>query len=140
MSNTATTPWWQGTNFYIAAIMASLGVSFGIQEQEVGALVTPVFAIISAAGLIRERIKAATPNWGEWIKSKNTWNYLTAAIIQIVPNLPAGLGEKIFEVVQAVIGKNWTATITGIISVATIIYFWLFAPKRTAVATDTISN
>ena len=123
------TKFWQGTNFWVAAIMALTGISIGFSEAEVSSVVGWIFGGIGTAFAIREKVKSAQIDVKAWLTSKNTWNYVFAAIAAAVPNLPAGLGDKIGEIATAVAGKNWSALVTGVISLGTIIYFWLFAGK-----------
>jgi hypothetical protein len=129
MSEETAPKFWQGTNFWVALFMAVGGLWGGIQETDVNAVIGPVFGLVGGVFLLREKIKSAVINWKEWALSKNTWNYFFAALAAIVPTLPAGLGDKLSELLTAFAGKNWTAVITGVISLATIIYFWITGGK-----------
>lgn len=126
MSNTQTTKWWQGTNFYIALIMVVGGLWTGVQESDVKTLVSGVFGVIASAGLLREKLKGSEHiPVKDWIKSKNTWNYIAIAVIQVIPAIPAELFARLNEIASAAIDKNWTAFISAVLSAATIIYFWV---------------
>lgn len=126
MSNTtSTTKWWQGTNFWIAAIMAVFGFWSGLSNTDVSNVVGYVFGFIGAAGMIRERVKASGIDWKAWIRSKNTWNYLFAALSAIVPNLPADAFTRLNEIAVSLLDKNYQGLIAGVFSLGTILYFWI---------------
>lgn len=120
--------WWQGTNFWVAAIMA-VGSIWGLQESDVAPVVASVFGFVGAAFAIREKIKNTLIDWAAWAKSPNTWNYVVAAIAAVVPSIPAGLGEKFSDIIAAIAGKNWPSLVTAVLSFFTMIYFWLIAGR-----------
>lgn len=129
-----TTKFWQGTNFWVAALMAVFGISFGFSESDVSGIVSWAFGGVGIAFAIREKVKGAHIDVKAWLTSKNTWNYVFAAIAAGAPAIPAGLGDKISDIAAAIAGKNWGALLTGVVSLGTIVYFWIFAPKPTPAA------
>lgn len=135
MSNTTTTKFWQGQSFYIALLLA-IGSAWGITNEQVAPIISSVFGIGGGLLAIREKIKSTAVDWLTWIKSPNTWNYVFAAVAAIVPKLPAGLGPKVSELITAIAGKNWPATITTLLSIFAMLYFIITggAAKSKAVA------
>ncbi|MBK8706628.1 MAG: hypothetical protein IPN33_25665 [Saprospiraceae bacterium] len=121
------TKFWQGTNFL--ALTMAVGSLWGLSESDVSPLVSAVFGFVGTAFAIREKIKDAAINWGAWISSPNTWNYVFAAIAAIVPTLPAGLGDKISDIIAAIAGKNWPGLITALLAFGSILFFWFTGGK-----------
>lgn len=119
---------WQGTNFWIAAAMA-IGSLWGLKETDVAPIITGVFGLIGAAFALREKIKSTTIDVKAWASSPNTWNYVVAAIAAAVTTIPTELGSAVSGVIQAVIGKNWPSLITALLSLGSIIYFWVTGGK-----------
>ena len=102
MENTANQPlkFWQGTNFWIALVLAVGGLFVGFPEGDARNIVGGVFALIASAGALREKLKgAAIVNWKDWIRSTNTWNYIGAAIVAIVPALPGDFFLRLRDLV-----------------------------------------
>lgn len=131
----AETKWWDGTNFWVAALVF-IGSLWGISHEEIAPAVSAVVGIAGTVFAFRERIKSTVVNWGQWIKSANTWNYLVAVLAAVIPNVPAGLGDRLSDVVGAIAGKNWANLITALFSLGTVIFFWatggkgLFSAKK----------
>ena len=59
MENTANQPlkFWQGTNFWIALVLAVGGLFVGFPEGDARNIVGGVFALIASAGALREKLK-----------------------------------------------------------------------------------
>lgn len=127
------TKFWQGTNFWIALVLAFGGLVVGFPEGDARQLVGSLFATIAAAGLVREKLKNVQINWRAWITSVNTWNYLAAVVTAIVPALPADLFSRLRDLADAILGGNWQGIATALFSIGTMLYY-IFRPK-TAVST-----
>lgn len=126
MENTTNQPleFWQGTNFWIALILAVGGLFVGFPEGDARNIVGGVFALIASAGALREKLKgAATVNWKDWIRSTNTWNYIGAAVVAIVPALPGDFFLRLRDLIDAILGGNWQGIVTAVFSIATMLYF-----------------
>ncbi len=129
MSNTVTvTKWWQGTNFWMAALLAIGGLFVGFPEGEAKNVVEWLFGIIASIGMIREKVKGV--DWKAWITSKNTWNYIATALAVVLPNIPVDLFTRLNEIAIAALGGNFQGLIAGLFSLGTIIYFWVTGGKK----------
>ena len=115
---------WQGTNFWMSLILAAGGLFVGFPESDARDLVSGIFGLIATVGLLREKLKGVnTVKWLEWIKQPNTWNYLGAAIVAIVPTLPVELFTHLRTTLDAAISGNWQGILTGVFSIATMLYY-----------------
>lgn len=130
MANETPLKFWQGTNFWIALVLAFGGLFIGFPENDARIIVSSIFGLIAAVGALREKLKGAgLVSWKEWIRSKNTWNYLSAVAIAIVPTIPADLFLRLRDLVDAALGANWQGVVTAVFSIATMIYY-IFSNKR----------
>lgn len=116
--------WMSGTNFW-GAFFILVGSIWGITESEVSEFVVSMSGVIGFGLAFRERIKASTVDWLQWIRSPNTWNYVFAALAFIVPAIPAGLGDKVSALIEALISKNWASVISAGLALLSMIYFTL---------------
>lgn len=125
MSNKSENPtkFWQGTNFWVAAVLAIGGIFVGFPADNARLFVEMLVGTVASAFLIREKVKGLHPDWLAWIKSPNTWNYLATAIIAIVPAIPAELFQRLRELLDAALIGNWQGIVSGVFSIATIIYY-----------------
>lgn len=126
---------WQGTNFWLSVVLFVGGLFVGFPGGDAADAIGSIFALIGSAGLIREKIKDAKIDWKAWATSKNTWNYLAAAVTAIVPTIPTGIFASLNEVLTAAIGGNWQGFIIALLSLATMIYHIFQSPKTPAPAT-----
>ena len=125
------TKFWQGTNFWVSLVIA-VGSIWGLTSEDVTPMVTGIFGILGTGFAIREKIKDVAVNWVAWISSPNTWNYVFAAAAAIIPSLPAGLGPKVSELIEAVIGQNWPSVISTVLSIVAMLYFMITGGKGLA--------
>lgn len=109
--------------------MVLLGGAYGFTETEATGLVSGVFGLLGSVFLVRQRIKSTTVTWRSWIANPNTINYLVATLAGIIPNLPAGLGKTLNDIIAAALNKNWSGLVAGFFSLATIIYFFVTQGK-----------
>lgn len=119
---------WQSTNFWTAAVLAIGGFFVGFPEGEASGAVAGIFAIIATAFGIRNKVKGTVP-FREWITAANTWNYIGAAAVSLVPNLPPELFSSIRDLLQSIFGGNWQGITVGVFSLATIIYHLVRKPN-----------
>lgn len=126
---------WQGTNFWIALVLAFGGLVVGFPEGDARNAVAAIFAAIASAGAIREKIKGAKIDWKAWLSSTNTWNYLAAAITAALPMIPVDLFARLGDLARAAIGGNWQGIVTAFFSIATILYYIFRKPATVATAT-----
>lgn len=124
---------WQGTNFWIALVLAVGGLFVGFPQGEARDIVAAVFALIGAAGAIREKVKDLQIDWRAWLGSKNTWNYIATVFVSIFPMLPADLFARLADLFNALLGGNWQGVVTAVFSIATMLYY-IFVKKPTATA------
>ena len=115
---------WQGTNFWIALVLAIGGLFIGFPENEARNIVSGIFALVAGVGLFREKLKGLVPvDWKTWIRQPNTWNYIGAAVVAVVPTIPLELFTHIRTTIDAAIGGNWQGIATGVFSIATMLYY-----------------
>lgn len=120
---------WQGTNFWIALILAFGGLFVGFPESDARNIVGAIFAAIASAGAIREKLKGATKvDWKDWLRSPNTWNYIGAAVVAIVPALPGDFFLRVRDLIDSILGGNWQGIVTALFSIATMLYFIIRKP------------
>lgn len=115
---------WQGTNFWIALVLAIGGLFIGFPEGEARTLIAGLVGVIATAGLFREKLKGLQKvEWKTWLASKNTWNYLATAVVAVFPVIPAQLFTDLRNLIDAALGGNWQGIVTAVFSIATIIYY-----------------
>jgi hypothetical protein len=124
--------WYQGTGFYVAAIMATFGFFSGLQEQDVSGAVQLSFGLSGAVLAIRQKIKDSGIDFKRWILNPNTMAYLGTAITSLVPMIPAEIFGELNQVIVAAVNKNYSALLAGVFSVASIVYFTFFGKKAAA--------
>lgn len=96
----------------------------GFPDGEAKSIVESIFALIAGAGVFREKIKGATVvSWKTWITQVNTWNYIGAAVVAIVPSIPAQLFTDMRNLMDSLIGGNWQGIVTAVFSIATMLYY-----------------
>ena len=127
-----TKKWYQGTGFYVAAIMAIFGFFTGLQESDISSAVQLSFGLSGAVLAIRQKIKDSGIDFKKWILNPNTMAYLGTAVTSLVPMIPAEIFEKLNEIIVAAVDKNYSALLAGVFSVASIVYFTFFGKKTTA--------
>jgi len=123
MSTTTEAPvkWWQGTNFYIGAMMLILA-PFGISQGFATEVVTFGFSAVSLVGLTRSTvITAKFKGWAALFSDKNWWNYASATVIAFSPAI-ATLIPPLQEIAGAISLKNYGGIITGLLTLGTMIF------------------
>lgn len=129
MTNSTTPKFWEGTNFWFAFIMVILSF-FGGGENTAQALVTAGFGVVAAVGVFRQFLVGAKwKGFAATLAEPNTWNYLAAIMLTIVPKA-TDLVPALQGVYDALIGGNWGLVISRGIALLTIIYY-LFVKKPT---------
>lgn len=126
--------WYQGHNFWVAALMAIFGLWSGVQESDISGVVSAVFGLIGGIGMLREKIKASNIDFRAWLQSRNTWNYISAAATAILPTIPLDLFARLNDLISSILGKNYQGIISAVIAIGVIIYYWVMGAKKTASA------
>jgi len=121
MSYPVNKSFWQGTNFWVAIILLIGGFFVGFPQEDAVTAVNGVFALVATIFGIREKVKG-TVTFKEWIAGSNTWNYIAAAVVSIIPAIPLELFHSLKEILQAAVGGNWQGIAVGVFSLATIVY------------------
>lgn len=129
MSNTTQTPFWQGTNFWVALVLAIGGFFVGFPQDEAKHFVEGLFALIAGGFALREQLKNLKPDVNGWLVSGNFINYALAAIVAVVPSFPA-IGDGLQQTLTGIIGGNWQGIVTGLFSVATMLFYWIKGSKK----------
>ncbi len=124
---------WQGTNFWLSVVLFVGGLFVGFPNGDAQTAVGYLFALVGSVGLIREKVKDAKIDWKAWATSKNTWNYLAAALTAIIPTIPTALFSGLNEALTAAISGNWQGFAIALFSLATIVYH-LFQKQPTVQA------
>lgn len=121
MSTEVNKDFWQGTNFWIALVLLVGGFFVGFPEGDAVTAVNGIFAVVATAFGIREKVKG-TISFKQWITGSNTWNYIAAAVVSIIPAIPIELFQTLKDLLQAAVGGNWQGIAVGAFSLATILY------------------
>ena len=129
MSATTNTPFWQGTNFWTTVVLLIGGLFIGFPQGEAQATMGYIFSALAGAFAIRERLKASTIDWKQWLGNTNTWAYLGTIVTAIVPILPVELFQHLGTIAQAAIGGNYQGILVGLFSAIPIIYNLFLKPK-----------
>lgn len=140
MSDTVTvqaTPWYGSTGFWNGVILAASGLVVGFPTAEGQTAVGALFALFASGNAIRLALKGTKIDLKAWITNKNTWNYIGATVVAIVPAIPVGLFEKVGELATAALGGNWQGILTALFSIGTMLYFWLKPTTTPGTATNT---
>lgn len=120
---------WQSSNFWIALVLTIGGLWVGFPEGEAQGTVSALFALIASAGLLRNKLKDLQIDWRAWLSSKNTWNYLAAALTAAIPAIPLDLFDRLQDLATALIGGNWQGILTALFSIGTMLYY-IFTGNR----------
>lgn len=116
----------KGTNFYVAALVVISGFWVGFTVDDAQNLIFPIFSAGAAIFAIRNKLKGQTPvSWKEWWANPNTKSYLGILLVQIVPKIPGEFFSTFTTAVDNVINKNWPALFSSLISLGTILFFWI---------------
>lgn len=126
----STSNWWQGTNFWVALVMAFGGISVGLSETDVREFVNYIFGGVGVAFAIREKVKASGINVKAWLSSKNTWNYLFAVAATFFPAVPPEWFSRLNEIVGAIFTKNYTALLSGLFALAVSVFYFIKDRKK----------
>jgi hypothetical protein len=140
MSNTVTvtaSPWYASSGFWNGVILAASGLVVGFPTEAGQDGVAALFALFASGNAIREALRGKTVDLKAWITNKNTWNYIGATVVAIVPAIPVGLFEKVGELATAALGGNWQGILTALFSIGTMLYFWLKPTTTPGTATNT---
>lgn len=128
-SNTKT-PFWQGSNFYVALVLMIGGFFVGFPEGDAKHFVEMLFATVAGGFGLREQLKNLRPDAEKWVLSGNFVNYLMAAIVAVVPTFP-NIGEALQQTLSGILGGNWQGILTGIFSLATMLFYWVKDRNKT---------
>jgi len=120
---------WESSNFWIAVVLAVGGLFVGFPQDEARWFVEALFGIVASVGLIREKVKNTSVDWKAWLRSVNTWNYLAAAVVALIPAIPSELFVRLRDLADASLSGNWQGIITALFSIGTIIYYTVTKPK-----------
>lgn len=131
-----TTPWYGSTGFWNGLILAASGLVVGFPTAEGQSAVGALFALFASGNAIRLALKGAKIDLKAWISNKNTWNYIGATVVAIVPTIPVGVFEKAGDLATSALGGNWQGILTALFSIGTMLYFWL-KPNPAPVAGST---
>lgn len=126
--------WWESTNFFASALLfiAGLwGLNSGEFDTAVKGFVMQIYTLIGTGGILRTFIVNAKFNPGQWLGNKNTYQYLVAILVSIIPNLPADAGDKLYDFVQAVKTGNIGIIISAAVTLAVFIWnVWKSQPGK----------
>ena len=132
--STQATKWYQGTNFWVAMVMAFGGISVGLSETDVREFVNYIFGGVGVAFAIREKVKSSGIDVKAWLSSKNTWNYLFAVVATFLPAVPPEWFTRLNEIAGAVFTKNYTALLSGLFALAVSVFYFIRDNKKAETA------
>jgi hypothetical protein len=113
---------YQSSNFWQSLVMIIGGLFVGFPAEAAGTIVLQIFEISSGGSLIRNWLKSpGKPDFKNFIKDSNTWQYLSVLLIGIFPALPGDLIEEIGQAAQAAIGNNWQLLFASAVAAFNII-------------------
>lgn len=121
MSYPVNKQFWQGTNFWVSVTLLFGGFFVGFPQEDAVTAVNGIFALVATAFGIREKVKG-TVSFKDWISGSNTWNYIGAAVVSVIPAIPVELFQSLKDILQAAVGGNWQGIAVGAFSLATILY------------------
>lgn len=116
---------WQGTNFWVAAVLAIGGLWVGFPADDAKHSTELIVGALGGIFAIREKVKNLKIDWKSWLKSANTWNYLATVFVALIPTIPIDLFQQLRNILEAAMGGNWQGIIAGVFSLGTILYYWL---------------
>jgi hypothetical protein len=118
---------WQGTNFWFAALMFVFSF-FGGTEDLAQQIVSTAVGVIALFGAVRQFLPSLKfTGFKAALAAPNTWNYLSGVLVLLVPQ--AGeLVPALREVYDALILGNWGLVISRGIAFLTIL-FYIFKKK-----------
>lgn len=123
-ATTTTKPFWQGTNFYFAALMVVFSF-FGGTENYAQQIVSTIVGVIALVGTTRQLLPSfKLQNWKEVLGKTNTWNYLSGVAVLILPQATEFI-PALRDVYDAMILGNWGLVISRGIALLTIIFYLL---------------
>lgn len=125
INNSTPVKFWQGTNFWVAAVLAIGGLWVGFPSGDAQHSTELIVGALAGVFAIREKLKDLKIDWKQWIKSANTWNYLATVFVAILPTIPIELFQALRGIIEAALGGNWQGIVAGVFSLATILYYWL---------------
>jgi len=128
--------WWESTGFFTGAILFFAGM-WGLNSADfdtnVKAAVMQIYTLIGTGGILRGFLIKAKFNPKKWLGDSNTYQYLVAALIPLIPKLPADAGDKLYDFVQAVKTGNIGIIISAAVTFAVFIWnVWSSQPKKKA--------
>ena len=128
MANQQSTPFWQGTNFWVAALMIVISF-FGGGESLAQQVVMSVAGVIGAFFAVRQFVQTAKfGGWYQTLVQWNTLNYVAQVLLLVgIPNVDQ-LIPPLKDLIDAFVQGNWGLIISRFVSLATII-FYLFIKK-----------
>ncbi len=118
---------WQGTNFWFAALMVVFSF-FGGTEGLAQQIVSLGVGVVALFGAVRQFLpNAKFKGFKDALGEVNTWNYIGGVLTLIVPQ--AGeLVPALRDLYDALITGNWGLVITRGVALLTIA-FYLFKKK-----------
>lgn len=125
MATTVKTPWYGSSGFWNGVILVLSGLVVGFPTGAAHDAIAALFALFASGAAIREGLSGKHLQFKSWVNDKNTWNYLAATLVAIVPSIPVGFVQSVGELVSSALGGNWQGILTAVFSVGTMLYFWL---------------
>ena len=132
MTTATAKKFWQGSNFYIHAILAIVSLWGAVQPELITELVIGGFAVASGLGFIRNHFKT-----GKFDKKKffdaNWWSYVGTTITSITAiSIPPETYDAIANLLQAFGDKNWPAVLMALFTLGSMLYNIFVKPAITA--------
>ena len=117
-----------GTNFWVNALLF-IGSLWGLQAATANTVVVAIFGLVGAVFAVRSFVVSAKfAGFKTWAKDPNTWSYLSAIVLAILP-AASDLVPALKDLTDAFISGNWASVITAGLSFLTIVYYRFFKNK-----------
>lgn len=125
--------WWESTGFFTSAILffaGAWGLNSADFDANVKAAVMQVYALVGTGAALRMYMVKAKLNLKAWLGDARTYEYLVAALMGIIPNLPADADDQLYSLVQAIKTGNIGIIVSAAVTFAVFVWnVWKSQPK-----------
>jgi hypothetical protein len=118
-----------GTNLYVNLLLLIASIFGGMTTDTATLIVAAGSGVVGAIFAIRNWIVNAHFSLNKsWVADPNNWAYVAAIVTGFLP-AASGLVPGLRDLVNALIAGNWSAIITGAITLISLVYYTFFKKK-----------